>query len=131
VFRSAGRRLGIAGGGGGSARVAGLGTRTAFSTIATITQHRIELETEGNVPSLLVLEDSLVFHAASCDDKWNSLSRSHGFIDLLIDRCTGKHCDGQDSSRQDFGYWWEVTVKCSFTKKVGLGVVLRYWLRTG
>jgi hypothetical protein len=38
-----------------------------------------------------MLEDCPVFHAASCESKWDLFPCSHGFIDLLINLHLRRH----------------------------------------
>lgn len=43
---------------------------------------------EGDIPSLLMLEDSPIFNAASCEGKRNILPRTHSLVNLLIETCS-------------------------------------------
>jgi hypothetical protein len=42
----------------------------------------------GDVPSLLMLENSPIFNAASCEGKRNTLPRTHSLVNLLIETCS-------------------------------------------
>jgi hypothetical protein len=47
----------------------------------------------GNKPNFLMLEYRFVLDTASNKLEWKAFASSHGFIDLFIDRCGGRHSE--------------------------------------